>query len=252
MNQNRLIFYHIQTLPPSYAPQVERNKCFWLKNNKLEIIGDQLPTEVSFKLKVNFIDCSFYKSMRLIQQFEGIQLMNQPTNYQMLCLCRSLTLISLKWRFATQLQKGFVAQTEHRDNGEKRNSHVHIGKILFAYCGKVVQEQRHLSDECVNLIPTTKFRAQLASVLTTNMHQKACIQMVNAECWVELEHDRITVSILISKNTSLLSKSNGYQRNRIQIKHRRSKYHWLLTQFHSRLRYLKVSFPWTENPKVVI
>lgn len=120
MNQNRLIFNHIQALPPSYAPQVERNKCFWLQNNKLEIIGEQLPTEVPFTLKVNFIDCSFYKSMRSIQQFEGIQLMNQLTNYQMLCSCRILTLISLKWRFATQLQKGFVAQTEHRDNGEKR------------------------------------------------------------------------------------------------------------------------------------
>ena len=167
--------------------------------------------------------------MRLIQQFEGIQLMNQPTNYQMLCSCRILTLISLKWRFATQLQKGFSStdRTQRQWREEKRNSHVHIGKILFAYCGKVVQEQGHLSDECVNLIPTTKFRAQLASVLTTDMHQKACIQTVNAECWVELEHDRITVSILVSKNTSLLSKSNGYQRNRIQIKHLRSKYHWL-------------------------
>lgn len=211
MNQNRLIFNHIQALPPSYAPQVERNKCFWLQNNKLEIIGEQLPTEVPFELKVNFIDCSFYKSMRLIQQFEGIQLMNQPTNYQMLCSCRILTLISLKWRFATQLQKGFSStdRTQRQWREEKRNSHVHIGKILFAYCGKVVQEQGHLSDECVNLIPTTKFRAQLASVLTTDMHQKACIQTVNAECWVELEHDRLTVSILVSKNTSLLSKSNG-------------------------------------------
>ena len=174
------------------------------------------------------------------------------SNYQMLCLCRILTMMSFKWRFATQLQKGFVPQTEHRDNMEKRNSHVHIGKILFAYCSKVVQEQGHLSDECVNLIPTTKFKAQLASILTTDMHQKACFQTVNAECWVEIEHDRITVSILVTENTSLLSKSNGYQRNRIQIKHRRSKYHWLLTQFHSRLRYLIYSFSRTENPKVVL
>lgn len=51
MNQSRLIYIQNSNTISELVPQVERYYWFCLQNNKLKIIGDQLPKEGPVKFK---------------------------------------------------------------------------------------------------------------------------------------------------------------------------------------------------------